>query len=140
MGFQFGSFNAICERAALIICPLVGSDQGIEPTCYSRNVDIGGTLLFQPCEFTSIFLFSNGEGTRDLDPLLEEELKAGASAAVSKSPRHRLFKPLISSLTLAATCFVHIVAIIMTIIMILHIRSKYTAVGTWSQGLIWLVC
>ncbi|TEB29302.1 chitin synthase export chaperone [Coprinellus micaceus] len=76
MGFQFGSFNAICERAALIICPLVGSDQGIEPTCYSRNVDIGGTLLFQP-----------------------------------------------------STCFVHIVAIIMTIIMILHIRSKYTAVG-----------
>jgi len=30
---------------------------------------------------------------------------------------------------LAATCFVHIVAIIMTAIMILHIRSKYTAVG-----------
>jgi len=28
-----------------------------------------------------------------------------------------------------ATCFVHIVAVIMTIIMILHIRSKYTAVG-----------
>lgn len=76
MGFEFGSFNAICERAALIICPLVGTDQGIEPTCYSRNVDIGGTLLFQP-----------------------------------------------------STCFVHIVAIIMTIIMILHIRSKYTAVG-----------
>ena len=30
----------------------------------------------------------------------------------------------------AATCFVHIVAILMTIIMILHIRSKYTAVGS----------
>ena len=30
---------------------------------------------------------------------------------------------------LTATCFVHIVAIIMTGIMILHIRSKYTAVG-----------
>ncbi|KAF5339301.1 hypothetical protein D9611_009833 [Ephemerocybe angulata] len=73
---QFGSFNAICEKAALIICPLVGTDQGIEPMCYSRNVDIGGTLIFQP-----------------------------------------------------STCFVHIVAIIMTIIMILHIRSKYTAVG-----------
>lgn len=28
-----------------------------------------------------------------------------------------------------ATCFVHIVAIIMTAIMIYHIRSKYTAVG-----------
>ena len=31
-----------------------------------------------------------------------------------------------------ATCFVHIVAILMTIIMILHIRSKYTAVGASS--------
>ncbi|KXN85145.1 Chitin synthase export chaperone, partial [Leucoagaricus sp. SymC.cos] len=41
-----------------------------------RNVDVGGTLIFQP-----------------------------------------------------STCFVHIVAIIMTAIMILHIRSKYTAVG-----------
>jgi len=76
MGVQFGSFNSICETAALVICPLVGTDQGIEPTCYSRNVDVGGTLIFQP-----------------------------------------------------STCFVHIVAIIMTAIMIYHIRSKYTAVG-----------
>ncbi|KAF8798213.1 hypothetical protein BYT27DRAFT_7343552 [Phlegmacium glaucopus] len=76
MGVQFGSFNGICETAALVICPLVGTAQGVVPTCYSRNVDIGGTLIFQP-----------------------------------------------------STCFVHIVAIIMTAIMILHIRSKYTAVG-----------
>ncbi|EIN13146.1 chitin synthase export chaperone [Punctularia strigosozonata HHB-11173 SS5] len=76
MGIQFGSFDSICETAALVICPLVGSAQGIEPTCYSRNVDIAGTLIFQP-----------------------------------------------------STCFVHIVAIIMTVIMIYHIRSKYTAVG-----------
>ena len=32
-------------------------------------------------------------------------------------------------LLLSATCFVHIVAICMTAIMIYHIRSKYTAVG-----------
>jgi len=76
MGIQFGSFDSICETAALVVCPLVGTNQGIEPNCYSRNVDIGGTLIFQP-----------------------------------------------------STCFVHIVAIIMTAIMILHIRSKYTAVG-----------
>ncbi|KAJ7719933.1 chitin synthase III catalytic subunit-domain-containing protein [Mycena metata] len=76
MGIQFGSFNSICDTAALVICPLVGTEQGIEPSCYSRNVDIGGTLIFQP-----------------------------------------------------STCFVHIVAITMTGIMILHIRSKYTAVG-----------
>lgn len=40
------------------------------------------------------------------------------------------------TLNCLATCFIHIVAIIMTIIMIYHIRSKYTAVGTsyirWS--------
>ena len=36
---------------------------------------------------------------------------------------------------LLATCFVHIVAIIMTAIMILHIRSKYTAVGESIQNL-----
>ncbi|KAI3611904.1 chitin synthase export chaperone [Moniliophthora roreri] len=76
MGIQFGSFDSLCQTAALVICPYVGSEQGIEPTCYSRNVDIGGTLIFQP-----------------------------------------------------STCFIHIVAIIMTAIMIYHIRSKYTAVG-----------
>ncbi|KAJ7644406.1 chitin synthase III catalytic subunit-domain-containing protein [Roridomyces roridus] len=76
MGMKFGSFDSICETAALVICPLVGTDNGIDPSCYSRNVDIGGTLIFQP-----------------------------------------------------STCCVHIAAIIMTIIMILHIRSKYTAVG-----------
>jgi len=72
----FGSFNEICETAALVICPLVGTAQGIEPTCYSRNVEIANTLIFQP-----------------------------------------------------SACVVHIVAIIMTAIMIFHIRGKYTAVG-----------
>ncbi|EJD04526.1 uncharacterized protein FOMMEDRAFT_155672 [Fomitiporia mediterranea MF3/22] len=79
MTIQFGSFNGICQAAPLVICPLVQTAQGVVPTCYSRNVDVGGTLIFQP-----------------------------------------------------STCFIHIVAIIMTIIMILHIRSKYTAVGELS--------
>jgi len=73
---QFGSFNDVCLKAALVICPLIGTEQGIEPTCYSRNVEIASSLIFQP-----------------------------------------------------STCFVHIVAIIMTSIMIFHVRSKYTAVG-----------
>jgi hypothetical protein len=76
MGIQFGSFDKICQTAALVVCPLVGDDRGVEPSCYSRNVEISGTLIFQP-----------------------------------------------------STCFIHIVAIIMTAIMIFHIRSKYTAVG-----------
>ena len=50
MGISFGSFNEICQTAALVICPLVGTDQGIEPVCYIRTVDVGGTLIFQPCE------------------------------------------------------------------------------------------
>lgn len=50
MTIEFGSFNGICETAALVVCPLVGTPNGVEPTCYSRNVDIGGTLIFQPCE------------------------------------------------------------------------------------------
>lgn len=58
MGFQFGSFNSICETAALVICPLVGTDQGIEPKCYSRNVDVGGKLLFQPCTLLSTVFIS----------------------------------------------------------------------------------
>ncbi|KAH7908160.1 chitin synthase III catalytic subunit-domain-containing protein [Hygrophoropsis aurantiaca] len=77
MGISFGSFDGVCSTAALVICPLMGAEgQGIEPSCYSRNVQIGNTLIFQP-----------------------------------------------------STSFVHIVAIIMTAIMIYHIRSKYTAVG-----------
>jgi hypothetical protein len=55
MGVEFGSFNKICETAALVICPLVGTEHGIEPTCYSRNVDVGGTLIFQPCKFLEAF-------------------------------------------------------------------------------------
>ncbi|CAG8559315.1 4498_t:CDS:2 [Ambispora leptoticha] len=73
---QFGDFNRICETVALTICPLVGSPDGIEPDCYSRNVEVAGTLLFQP-----------------------------------------------------ATLIIHVIALVMTSIMIYHIKSKYTAVG-----------
>ncbi|GAA6046989.1 hypothetical protein JCM3770_003466 [Rhodotorula araucariae] len=74
---QFGKYEWICSRGALIVCPLLGAtDYGIEPECYSRNVEFGRTLVFQP-----------------------------------------------------ATSFLHICALIMVAIMILHIRSKYTAVG-----------
>ena len=45
---EFGSFEGICQSAALVVCPLLGAANGIEPTCYSRNVDIGKTLIFQP--------------------------------------------------------------------------------------------
>ena len=62
MGIQFGSFTAICETAALVICPLVETSQGVEPTCYSRNVEIGGTLIFQPCEFAFVDWFSSERG------------------------------------------------------------------------------
>ncbi|KAI7904259.1 chitin synthase III catalytic subunit-domain-containing protein [Cokeromyces recurvatus] len=74
---KFGlCFNGICQTVALSLCPLIGQANGIEPVCYSRNIDLAGNLIFQP-----------------------------------------------------ATLVIDIVAIIMTAIMIYHIRSKYTAVG-----------
>ncbi len=50
---KFGDFNKVCETVALTVCPLVGSEEGIEPTCYSRNVEIAGTLIFQPGKIIS---------------------------------------------------------------------------------------
>ncbi|KAK7462717.1 Chitin synthase, class 7 [Stygiomarasmius scandens] len=76
MGFQFGSFDSVCQTAALVICPFVGTDQGIEPVCYGRNIDVGGSVVFQP-----------------------------------------------------STVFIHVVAIVMTAIMIYSIQVKYTAIG-----------
>jgi hypothetical protein len=32
-----------------------------------------------------------------------------------------------------ATCIIHIIALVMSVIMILHIRSKFTAVGRFSN-------
>ncbi|KAI8804165.1 chitin synthase III catalytic subunit [Cladochytrium replicatum] len=72
--FQFGSFNFFCNAVALPLCPLVGD--GVEPACYSRNIEVGGALIFEP-----------------------------------------------------ATLVIHFVALVMTAIMIYHIKNKYTAVG-----------
>ena len=77
MGFSFGSYDSICAEVAMVVCPLLGSSGlGLEPVCYSRNVEINKTIIFEP-----------------------------------------------------ATCFIDIAALIMTAIMVYHIRSKYTAVG-----------
>ena len=43
----FGSFDFICQQAALPLCALVGSKNGIEPICYARNVELANTLIFQ---------------------------------------------------------------------------------------------
>jgi hypothetical protein len=54
---SFGSYDWICSNAALVVCPLVGSTTsggyGIAPVCYSRNVELGKTLIFQPGGFIS---------------------------------------------------------------------------------------
>ncbi|KAL7746424.1 Chitin synthase, class 7 [Sorochytrium milnesiophthora] len=70
----FGQFDDVCSQVAYSACPLVG--QGVEPLCYSRNLDFSGTLIFQP-----------------------------------------------------ATLVMYVIAVVMTCIMIYHIKSKYTAVG-----------
>ena len=49
----------ICTTAALVICPLVGTDQGIEPSCYSRSVDVAGTLIF-----SHVSIFNNRAALR----------------------------------------------------------------------------
>ncbi len=56
------------------LCPLL--DSPVEANCYSRNIEVGGMLIFEP-----------------------------------------------------ATLVIHLIALIMTAIMIFHIKSKYTAVG-----------
>ena len=79
----FGDFDAICSKASLPLCSLVGpandltgASSGIQATCYSRNIELANTIIFQ-----------------------------------------------------GAAGFAHIVALIMTVIMIIHVRSKFTAVG-----------
>ena len=77
----FGDFSSICDKAALPLCPLVGSsafspESVIQPKCYSRTIQLANTTIFQ-----------------------------------------------------GAASFAHIFALIMTVIMILHVRSKFTAVG-----------
>ncbi|CAO1621645.1 unnamed protein product [Parajaminaea phylloscopi] len=76
MGIAFGKYEEVCNEVALVVCPLLGTSLGLEPECYSRNVEINSTIIFQP-----------------------------------------------------ATCFIHIAALLMSAIMVYHIRSKYTAVG-----------
>ena len=79
----FGSFDWICERTPLPLCPLVGDKSPLTGThytqsnCYSRSIELANTIIFQ-----------------------------------------------------GAAGFAHILALIMTVIMIIHVRSKFTAVGT----------
>jgi hypothetical protein len=48
--FEALKFNGICQTIALSLCPLIGHYDGIEPVCYSRNVELGGNIVFQPCK------------------------------------------------------------------------------------------
>ena len=88
----FGSFNDICAKTPLPLCPLVGGPSpitdttGIQSNCYSRTIELANTIIFQ-----------------------------------------------------GAAGFAHIVAMLMTVIMILHVRSKFTAVGTF-RGEHWDIC
>lgn len=50
MPVAFGDFYGICEEVSLIVCPLLGSELGLEASCYSRNVEINSTIIFQPGE------------------------------------------------------------------------------------------
>lgn len=79
----FGQFDAICEKAPVPLCSLVGpastisGSTGIISNCYARNIEVANTIIFE-----------------------------------------------------GAASFMHIMALSMTVIMILHVRSKFTAVGS----------
>ncbi len=48
-GFSFGSYSFICDEVAMVVCPLLGSSGlGLEPICYSRNVEINKTSSSSP--------------------------------------------------------------------------------------------
>lgn len=47
--FEALNFNGICKTIAISLCPLIGQAEGIEPVCYSRNVELSGNIIFQPC-------------------------------------------------------------------------------------------
>lgn len=72
----FGSFDEICAKTSLPLCPLVGppnaitGSNGIQSNCYSRSIELANTIIFQ-----------------------------------------------------GAAGFAHIVALAMTVIMVLHVRS-----------------
>lgn len=46
--FEAFSFTGICETVSLSLCPLIGTQNGVEAVCYSRNIDLGSNLIFQP--------------------------------------------------------------------------------------------
>ncbi len=50
MGLAFGTYNEACDSVAMVVCPMLGSSMGLEPICYSRNVEINSTVIFQPGE------------------------------------------------------------------------------------------
>ncbi|KAJ3176551.1 Chitin synthase, class 7 [Irineochytrium annulatum] len=45
--FAFGNFDFACTQAPMSVCPLLGVE-AIEPTCYSRNIELFGNLIFEP--------------------------------------------------------------------------------------------
>lgn len=46
MSFRFGDFGFVCRRVALPLCTALRLD---DPACYSRNIDLGRFLMFEPC-------------------------------------------------------------------------------------------
>jgi Chitin synthase export chaperone len=81
LNMAFGDFDTICKATSVPLCALVGppglsGSTGIQADCYSRNIEVANTIIFQ-----------------------------------------------------GAADFMHIIALIMTVIMIIHVRSKFTAVG-----------
>lgn len=51
MVFRFGDFAFFCQKVALPLCTALSLD---DPKCYSRNVEVAGFLIFEPCKLNSL--------------------------------------------------------------------------------------
>ena len=58
----------------------------------------------------------------------------GASAGIQAQCYSRTIELANTLIFQAANDFMHILALIMTVVMIIHVRSKFTAVGTWPRS------
>lgn len=75
-----------------------------------------------PTRYIHSYAFSTKEKERD-------KLELTSVSFFPFPPVSRFLVP-----SLAGASFIHIIALIMTLIMVLHIRSKYTAVGASSSA------
>ncbi|OLY84357.1 Chitin synthase export chaperone [Smittium mucronatum] len=55
---EFGKYDYFCDKVQMAVCLLVGdSPLGIKPSCYARNIEIAGSIIFQAGRREMIMVF-----------------------------------------------------------------------------------